>query len=160
MAGTIADTTVLSNFAHVRQPALLQHLFTPLFVPASVLAELDQGVRSGLVPKCNWSWLEVVSPTQAESVEAEELMVDLDRGESDCLAVARARGLVLLTDDRAARHRGTLLGLEISGTLGCLDMLIHEGLLDLLQANALLAEMVAHGYRSPVRSLGKEASGA
>jgi predicted nucleic acid-binding protein len=153
MAGTIADTTVLSNFAHVRQPTLLRLLFTPLFVPDSVLAELEQGVHAGLVPECNWSWLEVVSPTHTERVKAKELMVDLDRGESDCLAVARARGLVLLTDDRAARHRGVALGIEISGTLGCLDMLIHEGHLDLVQADTLLAEMIAHGYRSPVRSL-------
>jgi predicted nucleic acid-binding protein len=153
MAGTIADTTVLSNFAHIQQPSLLKLLFAALFVPESVFDELDRGVRSGLVPECDWSWLHVISPTQAESTEAETLRVDLDPGESDCIAVAKSRGLVLLTDDRAARHKAALLGIEISGTLGCLDMLVREGRLDLKQANALLAEMIAHGYRSPISSL-------
>lgn len=155
MAGTIGDTTVLNNFAQIRQPALLKLLFEPLFVSDSVLAELDRGVRLGLVPACDWSWLGVVSMTESERAESEGLQIDLDPGESDCIAIAKERGLVLLTDDRAARHRGARLGLQISGTLGCLDMLVHEGHLGLEQADALLAKMIAHGYRSPVRSLGK-----
>jgi len=156
MAGTIGDTTVLNNFAQIRQPALLKLLFEPLFVSDSVLAELNRGVRLGLVPACDWSWLGVVSMTEAEHAESEELRVDLDPGESDCIAIAKARGLVLLTDDdRAARHRGSRLGLQISGTLGCLDMLVHEGHLDFEQADSLLAKMITQGYRSPVRALGK-----
>lgn len=155
MAGTIGDTTVLNNFAQIRQPALLKLLFEPLFVSDSVLAELDRGVRLGLVPACDWSWLGVVSMTEAEHSESEGLQGDLDPGESDCIAIAKARGLVLLTDDRAARHRGAHLGLQISGTLGCLDMLVHEGHLDFEQADALLAKMISQGYRSPVSSLGK-----
>jgi predicted nucleic acid-binding protein len=153
MSGTITDTTVLSNFAQVRQPGLLKLLFSPLAAPASVLEELDHGVRSGLVPRSDWSWLDVVSPDSGEIAHAAELLLDLERGESDCIAVAKARGWSLLTDDRAARKLAARLGLEISGTLGCLDLLVLEGHLDCARADALLAEMVTHGYRSPVRSL-------
>jgi len=81
------------------------------------------------------------------------LLSVLERGEADCIALVRARGGVVLTDDRDARKVAALLGLEISGTLGCLDLLVQEELLDLKAAEALLGEMIACGYRSPVQSL-------
>jgi len=155
MPGTIADTTVLSNFAHVRQPSLLRQLFPSLGSPVSVFGELSRGVRSGLVPKCDWTWLEIIPLTAAENAHAAELLSVLERGEADCLAIAKARDWVVLTDDRDARKAAALLGLEISGTLGCLDLLVQEGLLELNAADALLSEMIACGYRSPVRSLRK-----
>jgi predicted nucleic acid-binding protein len=91
MSGTIADTTVLNNFAQVRRPDLLKLLFSPLAAPASVLEELDRGVRSGLVPRSDWSWLDVVSPGFGEIAHAAELLLDLESGESGCIAVAKAR---------------------------------------------------------------------
>ena len=59
----------------------------------------------------------------------------------------------MLSDDWEARELGRSLGLEISGSLGVLDRLISMEILDLEEADALLAEMVRHGFRSPYRSL-------
>jgi predicted nucleic acid-binding protein len=58
-----------------------------------------------------------------------------------------------LTDDLAARRIARTLGLDFTGTLGALDQLIQTEILSLGQAEELLAEMIAHGYRSPIRSL-------
>lgn len=153
MPGTITDTTVLSNFAQVRQPLLLKALFFPLHVTASVQEELERGVRSALVPECDWSWLDLVSPTSEEGRYAAELLRDLEPGESDCLAVAKARDWLFLTDDAAARRLAERLGLKISGTLGCLELLVQEGHLEQERADALLATMIHRGYRSPVQTL-------
>jgi len=67
MRAALSDTTVLSNFAHVERPDLLQVLFSPLFVPPSVLQELAKGEELGLIPRCRWDWLEVAVLTSTEA---------------------------------------------------------------------------------------------
>ncbi|HYU31251.1 MAG TPA: hypothetical protein VEW48_03750 [Thermoanaerobaculia bacterium] len=67
--------------------------------------------------------------------------------------MARTRGLLVLTDDRDARLLGKSLGLDISGTLGCLRDLVKRSIVELSGADLLLTQMREQGYRSPVRSL-------
>lgn len=153
MRAALSDTTVLSNFAHIERPSLLQALFSPLLVPASVLQELARGEESGSIPRCRWDWLEVVVQTVSEEELAAQFRQHLGAGESDGLAVAHSRGLLVLTDDRDARRFGVSLGLEISGTLGCLLDLVQRTIVDLPSADLFLAHMRERGYRSPVRSL-------
>lgn len=153
MIAALSDTTVLSNFAHVQRPDLLRMLFRPLYVPDSVWRELAQGESAGLIPKNDWEWLEVVGPTPAELAISQELQRKLDRGEADCLAMAQSRYLPIYTDDRRAREVGRSLGLDISGTLGCLVDLVELSFLDPEEADLLLTRMRRLGYRSPVASL-------
>lgn len=153
MRAALADTTVLSNFAHIERPDLLRALFSPLLVPASVLAELVEGERRALIPKCAWDWLQVVVPTASETAFAEELRRGLGPGEADGLSVARSRELLILTDDRDARRVAESLGLGLSGTLGCLQDLVRRSILDIAAADFFLARMCERGYRSPVHSL-------
>lgn len=82
-----------------------------------------------------------------------ELARQLDRGEAECLTVALSRNCSLLSDDFAARRMAKLKGLPVAGTLGVLASLVEAGLLSLTEADDLLAQMIDHGYRSPVRSL-------
>ena len=101
----LLDTTVLSNFAHVRRPDLLPTVLGPgLAVTPGVLAELHVGEQAGLVPTCDWGWLTVLAPTAAESAAAADLERQLDPGEVECLAVALQRGYRFLSDDFAARR--------------------------------------------------------
>jgi predicted nucleic acid-binding protein len=41
----------------------------------------------------------------------------------------------------------------VTGTVGVLDVAVRRGLLTLAQANGLLADMIAAGYRSPLDRL-------
>ena len=129
MRVALADTTVLSNFAHIERPDLLQALFSRLLAPASVLEELMQGEKRGLIPKCSWDWLEVVMPTAPEEALARELRRNLGPGEAEGLAVARSRNLLILTDDLDARRAAESFGLDLSGTLGCLRDLVRRSIL-------------------------------
>jgi predicted nucleic acid-binding protein len=54
------------------------------------------------------------------------------------------RGCRFASDDADARAAARRLGVSVTGTLG---------ILALAQANALLADMVAAGYRSPMERL-------
>lgn len=149
----LADTTVLSNFAHTGRQDLLRRLFPELSAPRAVREELSAGERLGRIPVGDWSWLEFVDLSETERLRAADLERYLQAGEAACLAVAEARGGLVLTDDSAARRMAGALKLKLSGTIGALVDLVRREILSLPQADALLAEMVARGYRSPVRSL-------
>lgn len=150
---SLADTTVLSNFAQIRRPDLLRSAYPDLSAPTPVWNELEVGVQRGLVPTCDWSWLEILDLNEREQARADAIGQDLGLGEAACIAIAVSRGFLMLSDDWEARELGRSLGLEVSGTLGVLDRLILKQILSLDGADALLAKMVRQGFRSPYRSL-------
>ena len=149
----LADTTVLNNFAQIRRTDLLKAAWPDLAAPIPVWNELELGVRRGLVPVCDWSWLEILHLTEQEQARAAEIGRDLGRGEAACIVAAVSRGFLMLSDDWKARDLGRSLGLEISGSLGVLDRIVLKQILSLEEADCLLAEMVRRGFRSPYRSL-------
>ncbi len=149
----LADTTVLSNFAHTGRQDLLRRVFPELSAPRAVREELSAGERRGRIPVGDWSWLVLVDLSEAERLRAADLERYLQAGEAACLAVAEARGGLVVTDDSAARRLAGTLKLKISGTLGALVDLVRREILSLPQADALLAEMMTRGYRSPIRTL-------
>lgn len=150
----LLDTTVLSNFAHVQRPDLLRTVLDAAgAVTPGVLAELYVGQQTGRVPACDWTWLAVLTPTAVEVALAAALEQKLDAGEAECLAVALERGCCFLSDDFAARRLAEANGLRVSGTIGILLKGITTGVLSQAEADRLLAEMIARGYRSPVCSL-------
>jgi predicted nucleic acid-binding protein len=153
MTDAIADTTVLNNFAQVRHPRLLRVVLPDLAAPTDVLAELSRGEKLGAVPRSDWSWLQILELTEAERQDARDISRILDPGEAACIAVARSRDLTLLTDDLRARRLARSFGIRVSGTVGILSALVSQGEISLEQADALLADMREHGYRSPVESL-------
>jgi predicted nucleic acid-binding protein len=153
MTVILVDTTVLSNFAHVKRPTLLLVAFENLSAPHSVMEELAEGEKSGRVPQCDWSGVSIVDLSPEESAYAAALRQTLGKGEADCIAIARTRGGIVLTDDRDARRVAQAVGVDLSGTLGALVNLVDQGTLSIAQADELLAEMQRHGYHSPVNSL-------
>jgi predicted nucleic acid-binding protein len=150
---SLVDTTVLNNFAQIRRADLLKSAYPDLFAPIPVWNELQVGVRRGLVPACDWSWLKILKLTEREQAQADEIGQELGPGEAACIAAAVSRGFLMLSDDWEARALGRSLTLEVSGSLGVLDRLVLEQVLSLKAADALLAEMIRRGFRSPYRSL-------
>jgi predicted nucleic acid-binding protein len=150
---SLADTTVLNNFAQIRRTDLLRSIYPDLSAPLPVWSELELGVRRGLVPACDWSWLKILDLTEQEWIRADEIGRDLGPGEAACISAAVSRGFLLISDDWEARTLGRSLGLEVSGSLGVLDRLVSKQVLRLEEADAFLAEMMRRGFRSPYRSL-------
>ena len=149
----VTNTTLLSNFAHVSRSDLPSLAFPGLAMPTTVREELDDGERLGLLPALDWSAIPIVVPDAAQLDEVGRLQPPLDRGEISCLALAKGHGAIAITDDRDARKVARTLGLKISGTLGALILLVKGWHLSLGEADALLAKMVASGYRSPKPSI-------
>ena len=164
-AACIFDTTVLSNFALIGQVALLGKLYRGrAFTTLMVADEIRRGIEAGyqhlqitleqLTTVSPTGWLQVLPLDQANEQQLHaEVSRRLDPGEASCLALAISRGLILATDDLAARRRAAERNVSLTGTLGILLRLVREKHLSLVAANRFLAEMVQQRYRSPVYEL-------
>ncbi|MFN8485581.1 MAG: DUF3368 domain-containing protein [Anaerolineae bacterium] len=150
----LLDTTVLSNFALVGRPELLQSaLGETAATVEEVLAEYQMGVQLGRLPSFSWTWLQVLEMDEIEHAMSQRLQARLGRGEAACLALASVRGCRVLTDDRTAREMAMQMGIPVSGTLGLLVRLVDEDHLSFPEADDQLRAMIATGYRSPITSL-------
>lgn len=89
---SLLDTTILSNFAHIQQPSLVQKaLGEQAATTPTVLTELCTGETLGFVPRVDWNWLTVLPLTAVEQSLATQYLNILDAGEAECLAVAVTR---------------------------------------------------------------------
>jgi predicted nucleic acid-binding protein len=143
----VLDNTVMSNFALIGRTDWLRKVWPGMLVTSEeAWAELQAGVRLGRIPDTDWSWLTVLSLTEAEREARDELMPPLDEGEAACLALARSRGYAFLTDDRVARREARRLGVPLSGTIGVLKSLVDDGCVTFEEADEALQQMIALGY--------------
>lgn len=161
----VFDTTILSNLAAADRLDLLEARYGgSAFTTIEVCDELRKGIKAGYAHLelalqhvggvSGSGWLRILAPETAEEYRLRsEFDLLLDPGESSCLALAMARGLVLATDDLAARRLAQCRGVDLTGTIGILVALVRDGRLALEQANATLAAMIARGYRAPVDRL-------
>ena len=161
---TLANTTVLSNFAAVDRLDLIRQLHKRLHISNEVYEEILDGLDEGydfytgidteIHPFDEAGWIELVSMVDEEELRLfRSLPRRLHRGEASCLAIARHRGWAFLTDDKLARVTARGWGIVVSGTLGVLVQGVKRGLLTGEAADGLLQEMIARGYRSPFSSL-------
>lgn len=161
----IADTIVVSNFAAAGRLDLLHLLFGVLHLADTAHAELERGIEHGhaflvtirehLAAAGNQGWLQLTSlATEQERQLRDSMPQGLHDGEAVSLAIAADRGWRFLTDDRQARVQAQRMDVPVTGTVGILLTLVEEGLLTRVNANTILREMIAMGYRSPVTELG------
>ena len=150
----LLDNTVLSNFAVVGRMDLAFQLYANRVVTTQgVMHEYQVAVAAGLLARRAWDDLTVVEMTSEELVLCETLAPRLGIGERTCLAVAHARGGLFVSDDGDARAAAKRLDVPVSGTVGILVLAVRLEYATLAEANALLIEMIAAGYRSPLRVL-------
>ncbi len=160
----ISNTTVISNFASIGQLDLLRQLYRTLHISTEVYDEIQSGLEEGyrfytdidqhINPFTADGWIQLTNMANEQELQLfGKLLSRLHRGEASCLAIAQQRHWSLLTDDRAARNEALNLDIRVSGTLGCLVLMVERGLYTLEQANTWLTEMIQQGYWSPVTDL-------
>jgi hypothetical protein len=160
----ISNTTVIIIFAAIGQLELLHQLFGVLHLPTEVYTEIRDGQAEGyaylngiersIAPLAADGWLHLVGMhNDAELRRYGALPAGLHHGEAACLAIAKQRDWLLLTDDRAARAEARRQQIRLSGSIGCLMMAVTRGIATLTQANQHLAAMIVQGYHAPVADL-------
>ncbi len=99
-------------------------------------------------------WLkEVTLGSKEERALFELLSVSLGLGEASSISVAKSRGLLFASDDRAARREASLIGVKLTGTVGILKKATRKKLIILKKADFILKRMIEHGFHSPIRTL-------
>lgn len=152
----LLDNTVLTNLALVNRVDLVIRLWgAAACTTASAIAEYQAGVQSGLLPADAWTGLPVLTCTEDETAFEASLPPRLGAGERTCLAVAVHRQGLLATDDLDARNAAREHHVPVTGTVGVLIACVRQGHLSRRQAKALLSDMTAAGFRSPVADLGQ-----
>lgn len=161
---TIVNTTVISNFAAIGQLDLLRRLFGGLYISTEVFEEIQAGLGEGyefytsveeaVRPFAVSGWIELTTMSgEAELRLFGAVPSKLHRGEASSMAIAKERGWLFLSDDVAARKYAQGLGIQVSGTLGCLVLAVERNLTSLEQANLWLHQMIEKGYFPPVSDL-------
>ena len=154
MSLTVVDNTVLSNYSIVGQRDLILAAFPDTACPPGVWNEYQRGIARGYFRiRREWGAIPILALTPEERALSNTLAQGYGRGEAECIALAETRGADVLTDDRAARRRALITGVEVSGTLGVLVTLLDAGAMKLGDADRLLQQMTAAGYHSPVDTL-------
>ncbi|MCP4288065.1 MAG: DUF3368 domain-containing protein [Gammaproteobacteria bacterium] len=130
MSWVVSNTSPLTNLAAIGQFHLLEALFGQIHIADAVWTELNACERSwpGRDEVAEAAWISRQRVENRFLVRA--LALDLDRGESESIALAieHGAGLILL-DERDGRHRAQGLGLKIMGVVGVLLLAKKRGLL-------------------------------
>jgi len=123
----ISDTSSLIILAKLNHFALLEHLFEKVFIPKRVIQELatkEDYIQQAIIDN---SLFEII---ECKDTELLELLDDiLDLGESEALALAKERSLILLVDEKKGRKIAKSMGIKIIGFLGVLLLNYRHNLL-------------------------------
>jgi hypothetical protein len=142
----VCDTTVLLYLGRVDQARLLAKVFERIYVPQSVVAELDMGriVKRDTIDPRELAGVQIVSVAEGD-VEAlppnnlgigERAVIAYGESNPDCWV-----GL----DDRRARELAEELGMDVVGTIGVLLRAKRSGLIRAIRP--LLSALEGEGFR-------------
>jgi predicted nucleic acid-binding protein len=133
----VSDTTPLNYLVLIQAIDVLPSLFSEVYVPPSVIAELTRLKTPDVVKR--WAqtsppWLKIVAPSARLSSTA-----SLDDGEADALSLAKELHIQdVLIDERHGRNVARREGLTPLPTLAVLERAAMLKLLDLPTAVAAL----------------------
>lgn len=82
MTVAVVDTTVLSYFAHVKQPLLLRQAFAHLVVLTAVMDQWRDGIRLGVVPLVEWARLSGIERDSSGAVGGGRIRSNVGEGGS------------------------------------------------------------------------------
>lgn len=134
MNSAITDSTCLIGLERIQQLFILPQVFSPIFIPPAVQAEV--GISA--------DWLQVQLPQNTSTVTA--LKAQLDDGEAEAIALAlEFDNIPIILDDLSARQIALQLNLKVIGTVGMLLRAKQKGVID--EIKPLLAALSKANFR-------------
>lgn len=130
----VSNTSPLTNLAAIGQLNLLHRLFGRVDIAQAVWDELNANGRSwpGRDEVAQASWITRQTANNGALIRA--LQRDLDRGESESIALALELGAdLILLDEQDGRRLAQQQGLKLMGVVGVLLLAKQRGLLPLIR---------------------------
>lgn len=114
----VADAGPLIHLAEIDSLDLFS-LFDPIVLPKAVLDEIDRGGLPDGMHDLSYEIIEIEDASVAPD--------KLDVGERQAVTLADERGLILLTDDLAARKAAIEREIEVHGSIGVIAFGFGQG---------------------------------
>lgn len=155
----VFDTVSLSNFIFSEATSILEKRYKgKACITREVFNEISTGIsaypRLKIIDDLiNNRVFSIVTLSKSEHSIFRELIGNLGRGEASCIATAKIRSLIVVTDDRAARSACIQKNIPMTGTIGILKAAVVDEQVTLSQANGIHQKMVDSGFYSPIRNL-------
>lgn len=142
----VCDSTVLIGLAKIGRLDLARDIFSKISIPEEVFSEVvEKGAgKPGSRTIREARWIEIIPIKDRTQVDL--LMMSLDKGEAEVLALARqlAANLVL-ADEEKARKSAVIAGYDVMGLLGLFILAKKLGLID--QIRPLIGELRRRNFR-------------
>jgi predicted nucleic acid-binding protein len=156
----VFDTVSLSNFLLSESIFILENRYRrKAIITSQVYDEISAGF--GKYPKLKPidvliknNIFKPCSLTEKERKLFSDLIGHLGKGEASCIAIAKERSAIVVTDDRTARRQCLKMEILVTGTVGILKASLLDGSINRNQADDILKKMIESGFYSPVRSIG------
>ena len=136
----ISDSTTLIILLDLGRIELLSNIFSKVYVPQSVFAEITFKNQSALP-----EFMEVIEVEQKELLD--DLLLLLDKGESEAIVLAKQKHLPLIIDEKKGRKIARNLKINIIGLLGIIYLNIKKNHVQETEAKEFLQIAIKHGYR-------------
>jgi len=111
----VSDTGPLAVLFKANLLFILKEVHEEVLVPRAVERELRRKTEGDVIFR-NYPWIKVVEVENIDLVEV--LMLMVDEGEAEAIALALDSGARILIDEKRGRKGARKLGLEIRGTIG------------------------------------------
>jgi len=155
----IFDTVALSNFLLSDATFILENRYRKRgLITHQIYDEISAGMAD--YPKLiqidrlvDDEIFKLVSLSRQAHEHYRELIVHLGKGEASCIAYAKERNVIVVTDDRSARKQCSQMQIPLTGTIGILKASVLDEHLKLDQADKILSKMTDAGFYSPLRSI-------
>ena len=137
----VSDTGPLAVLFKARLLFILKEVYGEVLVPGAVKRELKRKTEGAILFRDN-PWIKTAEVTNVELVKA--LMLVVDYGEAEAIALALQSGSRILIDERKGRNAAMKLGLEIRGTLGLFVEAKKKNIIK--SVNECIDELLEVGY--------------
>lgn len=139
------DTNIASTFGKIARFDLLRKLFpnSTLFVSRRVEEELDKAESGKEFIKKIKKNVKVISPNKTEENYTEDLLSErsIGKAEAECIAIAKYRNMLLLTNDKIAVKEARTAGADVMDLRAVIRELWKENVLQKEDAEALITEI-------------------
>ena len=130
----VSDSTSLIGLAKIGRLDLLQKVFSKISIPEEVFREVVEkgGDRPGAQDIRNADWIEIVPVKDKTQVDL--LMISLDKGEAEVLALAKELPAdLIMIDEGKARKSAVIADYDVMGLLGLFVLAKNLGLVPKIQ---------------------------
>jgi predicted nucleic acid-binding protein len=116
----VSDTSPLHYLILCHAEVILPKLFSQVVIPPAVFQELQHPHTPAIVR----TWAETLPPwIRRQSPTTLDPTLDIDRGELEAICLAREiRADAILMDDKRGREVARRCGLQVTGTIGLLEL--------------------------------------